>query len=356
MPTGWMSSRRCTAAAVAAAGLAIVGCAGSHAGASQPLTQHRPASSGANRTPVASPRRAAPPRWTAPLTGLAVRSARVADRAAVALPVAGANPQGLPAADVVFEEMTSPVRYIAVFQSREDQSVGPVTAIRPTDAQALSVLHPLIGYDGGTAPFIRVLDRTAVIDLGYAGHPSLYRSAADGLMASTSQIQAAAHGTPPPPLFTYQGSGVDSQAQFATTGSWRTSALRVSAPGLGTQRWQFSARTGRWAEAAGGPAVQVANIVVQTVRYKTVSLSTRLGITVPSARVIGKGSALVLSSAGRPAGAHGVAVKAAWSKPGIRKLTNYFDRNGVPVGFQRGTTWVILAPAGVRVTTSGNGP
>ena len=353
MPTGWMSSRRCTAAVVAAAGLAVAGCAGSQAGASQPVAQHASASSGASRTPGATPSRVAQPRWTAPLTGLGVGSARVAGLPAVAVPVAGANPQGLSAADVVFEEVTSPVRYIAVFQSREDQSVGPVTGTRPTDAQALSVLHPLMGYDGGTAPFIRVLDRTAVIDLGYAGHPSLYRFGPDGLMASTSQIQAAAPGTAPPPLFSYQGSGVDSQAQFATTGSWRTSVLQVSAPGLGTQRWQFSARTGRWAEVAGGPAVQVANIVVQTVPYKAVSLSTRFGITVPSARVIGRGSALVLSSVGSPGDAHGVAVKADWSKPGIRKITNYFDRHGVPVGFQRGTTWVILAPAGARITTSG---
>ena len=71
-------------------------------------------------------------------------------------------------------------------------------------------------------------------------------------------------------------------------------------PGLGTQKWIFDARTGRWAGASGGPRVQVVNVVVQIVPYKNVNLSTRYGLTVPSARVIGRGSALMLSV--QPAG------------------------------------------------------
>ena len=97
------------------------------------------------------------------------------------MPLSGSQLQGLAAADVVFEEMTSPLRYVGVFQSRDASSVGPVTGTRPTDAQALSVLHPLDAYDGGTPSFIRVLDRTQVLDLGYASHPSLYHPGAGGL-------------------------------------------------------------------------------------------------------------------------------------------------------------------------------
>ena len=104
----------------------------------------------------------------APLTGLAVTAA-VAQRPAVAVAVSGPDPVGLGSADLVFEEMTSPVRYLAVFQSDEANMVGPVTSTRPTDGQALSVLHPLIGYDGGTASFISVLDATKIVDVGYAG-------------------------------------------------------------------------------------------------------------------------------------------------------------------------------------------
>ena len=95
-----------------------------------------------------------------------------------------------------------------------------------------------------------------------------------------------------------------------------------------------------------------ANIVVQNVPYKTVFLSRKYGLTTTSARVIGSGSALMLSETGTA----GTAVKGTWSKPGIHDVTNYLDANNRPVGFQRGSTWVILAPPGTRVSTAGGRP
>ncbi len=128
----------------------------------------------------------------APLTGLAVPDA-IARRPAVAIAVASSDPVGLGSADLVFGEMTSPVRYLAVFQSDEASRVGPVTSTRPTDGQALSVLHPLLGYDGGTSEFISVLDATRVIDDGYAGHASLY-SARDSQLSSGASTRGPTAG------------------------------------------------------------------------------------------------------------------------------------------------------------------
>jgi hypothetical protein len=290
----------------------------------------------------------------APLTGLPA-TARGASRAAVALPLTSDQPQGLAAADVVFEEMSSPLRYLAVFQSRDDSSAGPVGQTRPTDAQALSVLHPVTAYDGGTPSFIRVLDKSEVMDLGYASHPALYHAAAHGVTVSTSQVRQAARDAAPPQVFTYQGAGVGGEASFASTGAWRTSSLRISVHGQPTQTWSFDARTGRWREV-GGPSVQVSNIVVQSTPYKTVYLSRKYGLTTTSARVIGSGAALMLSGTGRSPGGgpSGVAVKGTWSKPGIRDVTNYLDSSGTPVGFQRGSTWVILVPPGTKISTAGS--
>ena len=70
----------------------------------------------------------------APLTGLTVTAA-TAQRPAVAVAVAGSDPVGLGSADLVFEEMTSPVRYLAVFQSAQARQVGPVTSTRPRTAR-----------------------------------------------------------------------------------------------------------------------------------------------------------------------------------------------------------------------------
>src|SRR5450631_1046053 len=144
MPPVWATLIRGTAPVLATAvALAVAGCEASPADLmTHPASTSTPAT-GASAAPSSAPRT-----WTAPLTGLPVTGARAASRPAVAVSLSGAQPQGLGSADVVYEELTSPLRYIAVFQSHDGASVGPVGQTRPMDGQALSVLHPLTAYDG----------------------------------------------------------------------------------------------------------------------------------------------------------------------------------------------------------------
>jgi hypothetical protein len=359
MPREWTKLLRGAVPVVAVAvTLTAAGCEAAPADLMQHAASTESPAAAGSASPAHSPRT-----WMAPLTGLPASGARAAGRPAVAVAVSGSQPQGLGSADVVYEELTSPLRYIAVFQSRADESVGPVGQTRPTDAQALSVLHPLAVYDGGTPSFIRVLDASDAVDVGYASHPSLYRTAAQGPTVSTGQVQQAARGTAPPQLFTYQGSAVGDAPGFASTGARRAATLRITAPGQATQVWTFDARIHGWRQAAGGPAVRVANIVVQDVPYKTVFLSRKYGLTTTSARVVGSGSALIVSETGAAAGssgtaasgraASGTAVWGTWSKPGLHDVTAYLDSRNTPIGFQHGTTWVILAPPGTRAAISG---
>ncbi len=355
MPAGWTISARGAAAALAAvAGLAIGGCAGGPSDFIAPAAQRTTTPAAPGPSGSAAPSAPASSTPLAPLTGLPATSARAAGRPAVALPLSGGQLQGLGSADVVFEEMTSPLRYIAVFQSHDDSSVGPVGQTRPTDAQVLSVLHPLTAYNGGTPSFVRVLDKTQVVDVGSVRYPSLYHPGAQGPTVSTNEVRGSARDSAPPQLFTYQGSGVGEEAGFASIGAWRTSSLRMAAPGQATETWVFGARSHLWRLVSGGPAVRVANIVVQKVPYKTVFLSHKYGLTTTSARVIGAGGAIILSAMGPPGRSVGAAVKGTWSKPGIHQVTNYLDAGGGPVGFQRGTTWVILAPPGTKISTAGS--
>ena len=291
----------------------------------------------------------------APLTGLPATGA-VAQRPAVAVAVAGPAPAGLGAADVVFEEMSSPVRYLAVFQSAEASAVGPVTSTRPTDGQALSVLHPLIGYAGGTSSFISVLDATKIVDAGYAGHASLYSAGSGGLTVSTAALAAAGRSDGPPPgLFSYRAPG----APLASAKQSHPASVRVDVPGLPEQRWDFDARAGRWVETAGGPRVSVANLIVQIVSFKTVYLSRKYGQTAQSARVVGTGQVTVFSAAagggtgGSAGNSGGIAAAGTWVKPGLAAVTNYLDAAGVPMDFAPGPTWIVLAPAGTRSTQAG---
>jgi hypothetical protein len=285
----------------------------------------------------------------APLTGLSVTAA-VALRPAVAVAVAGSDPVGLSSADLVFQEMTVPVRYLAVFQSDEASTVGPVTSTNPSDGQALSVLHPLTGYDGGTSSFISVLDATKIIDDGYAGHASLYSAGSDGLTVSTAALVAAGPSdAPPPALFSYRQPG----EPLASIHETHPTSVKVEVPGQPVEQWDFDARADRWVETAGGPRVSVANLVVQIVSFKTVYLSRKYGETYAERpRVIGTGQAVVFSGTA-PGGDGGTAAAGTWTKPGLAAVTNYFDAAHAD-GFRAGAD-VDRASAGGHAHQPGRG-
>lgn len=343
---------RCAVAASSYAVIAAaVGCsAGTGSSPQAPASASQaPATSPGGRTasaPVKAPARSA--ESVAPLTGLSVAAA-IAQRPAIAVAVASSDPVGLGSADLVFEERTSPVRYLAVFQSQKASRVGPVTSTLPTDGQALSVLHPLTSYDGGTSAFISVLDATKIVDDGYQGHSSLYSAGQGGLTVSTAALAAASRSDgPPPPLFSYRAQGTSlASAQETHPGS-----VRVDIPGQLPEQWSFDARADRWVETAGGPRVSVANLVVQIVAFKTVYLSHRYGQTTQSARPIGTGRVTVFSAMA-PGGSTGSAAAGVWSKPGLSAITNYFDTAHVPMNFEPGPTWIVLAPAGTQASQAG---
>jgi hypothetical protein len=323
------------------AGLAAVACS-----AAPNLVQPGAATPAASaKTPTAKTVRASGP--PAPLTGLPSGSAADAARPAVAV-VVGAGPRGLGSADVVFQEFSAPVRYIAVFQSRRASGVGPVASTQPTDSEVLSVLHALVAYDSGTPTFIKILDHSKVTDAGLGGHPSAYTTTSSGVTTSTRAVSRAVRGSgPPPPVFVFRG-GISGDGPLATTGLSHPASVRVIIPGNGTEVWSFDSDTGRWVLSSGGPNVAVANLVVQTVPYRQI-VNAKKGINVRSARALGRGQAEVFSAG--PGGS--AAAAGTWSKPHIQDVTNYFSKSGNPMVFQPGPTWVILAPQGTRAAASG---
>ena len=332
---------------------ALAGCSAATDAAPAPAQTRPPsatasAGDGAGATATGSGGSAAVSGSVAPLTGLSVTAA-IAQRPAVGVAVSGSDPVGLGFADLVLQEMAGPVRYLAVFQSAEASAVGPVTSTRPTDGQALSVLHPLTSYDGGTTAFISVLDATKIVDYGYARHASLYSGGSGGPTVSTAALAAAGRSDgPPPELFGYRQPG----DPLASAGQTRPVSVRVAAPGEPAEQWDFDGGAGRWVQTAGGPRVAVANLVVQIVSFKTVYLSRKYGQTVPSARVIGRGAVTVCSGPA-PGQSGGTAAAGSWAKPGIAAVTNYFDAAGQPMSLEPGPTWVVLAPAGTRITLAG---
>ncbi|HEY1644168.1 MAG TPA: DUF3048 domain-containing protein [Streptosporangiaceae bacterium] len=328
-----------------AVGLALSGCG------APDVVGHPPSHpSGVSAQPTSTSNASSGP--FAPLTGLPVSAAR-AGRPVVALAIAGANPHGLGQADVVYEEISSPIRYLALFQSRQASRVGPITATRPSDGMIAGVLHAAVGYDGGTAGFIDVLHHQQVRDMGEAVRPSLYHAGPAGVTTGTAGF-AAGRPRPAPQFFPFRGEGLLASHQLADSGTWRAARAEIRMPGAPAEEWRYDAAAHLWQRTAGGPAASVANLIVQLVPYKQVFLSHRDGITTPSAMIFGAGHATVLSGTAQTpaAGTLGLAVHANWAKPGVSDLTVYTAAGHGPVGFAPGRSWVILAPPGTRVTTT----
>ena len=328
----------------------MAGCGG---GPPSPVGTAGASSTSATPNGRSSSHNASSGRPLAPLTGLPVTSSADAARPAVALDISGGKPHGLTAADVVLEEFASPVRYIAIYQSRQASNVGPIAPTQPTDRAALAVLHPLVGYHGAASNyFIKLLDKTKITDVSSSRAAALYATTATGLTTSTRAILRRAGGdAAPQPLFYYRGVGAAGNT-LASSGESRRSSVSVAVPGFPVQHWTFDQHANQWKLTHGGPAVTVANLVVQTVHYKQLNISPRHGVVVPSAEITGTGQAQVFS-AGSHGGSGGTVAAGTWSKPRINDLTNYFDSHGAPMAFQPGPTWIILAPPGTQVRAAG---
>jgi len=182
----------------------------------------------------------------APLTGLPAASKADVTRPAVALVISGTAPQGLGSADLVYQDFASPVRYIALYQSRS-ATAGPIAPTQPTDRALLPSLHPMVGYDGAVAGyFVKLLDKTKIIDAGFGRDPALYATTTAGLTTSAQTIlQGVSGGTSAPTIFPYRGTGA-AGSTLASTGVWTPGSAQVTIPGFGTQGWTFSQHADRW--------------------------------------------------------------------------------------------------------------
>lgn len=324
--------RRVTVAA-ACFGLLVAGCGSTPSAAPRtaPLEPAAPTTAAAPAPP------AAPTGTPAPLTGLPV-SAAVARRPVLAVAVGSSPaPRGLDRADIVVEEISAPVRYVALYQSRDAASVGPVTQTRPVDAQLLAVGRPAVAYSGGPRGFVTQLQRAGVVDIGYQTQPSAYQPDGSSLYAPTSTLFGLARGAlPASAQLTFAGAG----QPFATEGAGRAGQVLAAMPGAPAQQWTYVPASRTWQRSDLG--VRVTNLILQEVPYRQVELQHGQGVLVPSARVVGSGRCTVLSGS--------ATVRGQWIRKGAKQVTNFLDPAGVPLRLAPGPTWVVLLPPGSSVT------
>ena len=327
----------------AAALLACAGCSTSMA----PLV---PRDSGA--PPAPSPTRADAPATLLPttpsafpITGLPATSAKDLERPAVAVVVTASDRiplVGVQAADMVVEEVVRPGsrRLLAVFQSRDPRLVGPVGEARPVDSVLLPGWRAMYAYRGGKPSYVEQAVASGAVDVGDATVPGAYTSppGGRGVFVSITSTRTAPQARSTPRAWSVR-SFLPADAAPAS-GARPASRVVLTPPGHAPQSWVWEPARQRYVNRAMG--VEVTNLVVRTVAYKTLPLAT--GGTEPSARVLGKGTVRVASG--------GRVVTGSWAQQQADAQLHMFTRHGAVIGLAPGSTWELLAPPGttIRVT------
>lgn len=324
---------------------ALAGCDSTSDSVSAPPSQTATVTPSRSTSPSAAASGAAS--RPAPLTGVAV-SAAVAGRAAVAVVLRStAGPQdtsGLSAADLVYEEFpaTSVSRQVAIFQSRDAGLVGPVGPTMPLDRKVGTVFGGVFAYSGGTPKFVKMLDKAPMTTLNALARPDLFTARAGSTFAQPTTLRsAAAKPTAPKTVFSF-ASSIGPTASVAPKKT--TTAIVTTSTGMREEWTHFPDRlwrrtlSGRVLRAADGSAMAVANLLFQLTSYQKVYVKSSTGSTVPTANVLGTGSATVCAATGCLAG--------SWQRRGYEASTNFFDSKRSAVRLSRGTTWIVLAPTG----------
>ncbi|MGH9283013.1 MAG: DUF3048 domain-containing protein, partial [Acidimicrobiales bacterium] len=172
----------------------------------------------------------------APLTGLALDDADVADRPAITIKVdngpQGRPQSGLDKADVLIEEKVEGgiTRFLAVFHS-EDAEVGPVRSVRSTDPGLIGTFGGVFAFAGGIPEFERLARQqpVTVVSESASSQGFQYRASKSRpfkTYTTTAKLRSLAkgHDEPPPRLFDFLGAEED----FAPAGATPATGANVS--------------------------------------------------------------------------------------------------------------------------------
>jgi len=283
---------------------------------------------------------------TAALTGRPV-SASVARRPIVSVKIDNfrlARPQwGLERADAVFEmNVEGMTRFIALFQTHQPVSVGPVRSARTADLDLVqSMNRPVFAFSGAnpgvTAWVQSAASSGGLVDFS-AMHQGCYRRAADrraphNLVLDTAcAVSRARHAGPAAPLWSIDRSWAPTAA---TTSSGR---FTVPMDGVAVEwSWNSSARhyvrfqDGQPHSAASGSRIVANNVVVLESVHRPSVVDARS----PHPQTIGSGRG-VLHRNGR-------AIPITWSRSDAFGRFEFIEaRSGRLVALDEGITFVSL--------------
>ncbi|MEC7916479.1 MAG: DUF3048 domain-containing protein [Actinomycetota bacterium] len=279
---------------------------------------------------------------------LSPRLALKIDNAPTALPQ-----EGLQDADIVFEELVEGglTRFLAVFQSKIPEFVGPIRSGRSTDIPLLMPFDgALFGWSGSNWAFRKLLETVAITDVGLYRNPSTYwrqseRPSPSNLWVRSSQLveQAGSDPLPPEPLWPFESS---KQANAEPTRPIEGIEVDWGSTKV-SYRWDTKRKAWKrvqngnthTAVDAEGDEVALAqqNVIIQFTKYVLTNEEDANGSRIPLGQVSeGSGTAWILKNGG--------IVEGRWSKANITVHAEFVDQAGRAIAMSPGSTWILLAP------------
>jgi hypothetical protein len=299
------------------------------------------------------------PKTPAPLSGLPVDE-EAAARSAVSVKVDNSpdgRPQaGLDKADVIYEEKVEGgvTRFIAIFQSRDTELVGPIRSLRTTDPSVVSAYGGVFAFSDGVAVSLRRLKGAPVVVVtehedaaAFINPKGKHRPYAT--FATTARLRRedkAPHA--PTAAFPFLAEG----EAFAPAGASPATSVKINYGGNTTGGFEWDDATGTWLRSTNGSPhllsdgtrLAFTNVILNKVAYRKVGYNDSSGHPVDEAGVVGSGDAIVLVG--------GKQVKAKWSKPSATAMTVYTDLSGAPIKLLPGPTMVSLPPTTAPISIS----
>src|ERR671918_1276154 len=291
-----------------------------------------------------------PPDWC-PLTGEDPPSGVDVSRPAVAVKIENspsARPQsGLELADLVFEERVEGgiTRFLAIYHCGGSTKAGPVRSGRFDDPKIALPFTRLLAASGSNAIVEGEMNKRKMLYLDEDSTDALFRDppgfiSIHSLFVNTKKLLKTAIGEklPPPSYDAFKFGPVGSNAKTA-----RSVTLNFTESNTIEYRWT----RGSWQRfeagapfmTAAGEQISVPNVLVQQVKVdNSDSIVDSTGSPSPDLALEDAKGKLLLFRDGK-------VIKGRWSMGPAGRVPVYRDRNGEPLTFAEGPTWVELVPS-----------
>ncbi len=273
-----------------------------------------------------------------------------------------ARPQsGLSEADIVYETLAEGgiTRFLAIFQTKDTQSIGPVRSARDYFAEIANDYSSLFAHVGGSDEVLLKLQNKQyknLEDVNQFYQASFFdriktKPAPHNVYTSTNKLRNYLENKNLNNKNSFNGwSFITANNNPSLTQTATTIEIPFSLPSYKVTYFYNQKENNYIRNQAGIPhldantkqQIRVKNIIIQYVNITSLPDDPKLHVNI---KLLGTGKGLIFKD--------GDSIPVTWTKE-ILKDTVFTDKNGELIKLNRGTTWIELVPQTNKVTWKGN--